>query len=629
MNNIIKKKSLSILTALVLILAFSISAFAAWPSFQGNNDNNGVITDVAPLLTGGQVTQGSNLKVVTGLPSGMLSGIDVVPVINDEGGVPYAYIFYSGSSTSNLTKLNLATGSFYTGGEWQGVSGIQITPNSQFQISTPAIDGDDLYLGTVDFVQKLNDDDFSVWPSSDWTISPLPVGVTLNTRVVGGVNYLELGGSSASRFTVTLTQNIPQMGPSTSMRVATEIEQTGSPLMKGNVDIRFNGASVLTAIYRFPSGDRPQYINENFTATPGATNTIAMTLIVEPFQAGASIGIPYIELYQQDTVVKKVSGISTDTPVVTNVGSGVKYSGQIDTPIKVTDEYVYFGAFRSPRDGEYFQIEKATGATQTFTPSPGSGYYWAGAAIIENDDPNIPDYVVFTGDAGYLYSMEVGANFGTPISQIDISQYGNVGRLRSSVAHKRVVYDEDGNYADYLYFPTQGDGLLLCFMIDASGVLTYGWHDIVGYSTSTPVISDNDRLYVGSSGDSDGNSVFCFTDIYPDPTPPTPPPPPVPPTKQWGYRPVNPDTGLVDDARAVQSSPLVYSDVENGVDYIYFTTNASDGSGYCISDAGGAAPTTEWYVYDANLTYTLQGMAASSGYLVYGNDYSVVYIVNP
>lgn len=45
------RKGLSILLAFVLVLAMSAtSAFAAWPSFQNDADNNGII-DVQPAIT--------------------------------------------------------------------------------------------------------------------------------------------------------------------------------------------------------------------------------------------------------------------------------------------------------------------------------------------------------------------------------------------------------------------------------------------------------------------------------------------------------------------------------------------------------------------------------------------------
>ncbi|GAB6273281.1 MAG: hypothetical protein STSR0004_01440 [Peptococcaceae bacterium] len=60
--------------------------------------------------------------------------------------------------------------------------------------------------------------------------------------------------------------------------------------------------------------------------------------------------------------------------------------------------------------------------------------------------------------------------------------------------------------------------------------------------------------------------------------------------------------------------------------YIYYTTNSASGKGYCLKDDGNSR-TLIWTVPSSGGTYTLQGMAASGDYVVFGNDYGEIYFV--
>ena len=84
------RKSLVVVLALIMAFAMSTSAFAdttSWTSFQGNDQNNGVITgtfsteptwDAVPLLDYGKGTG--------------WSGVDCQPLMTTESGKTYAYV---------------------------------------------------------------------------------------------------------------------------------------------------------------------------------------------------------------------------------------------------------------------------------------------------------------------------------------------------------------------------------------------------------------------------------------------------------------------------------------------------------------------------------------------------------
>ena len=127
-------------------------------------------------------------------------------------------------------------------------------------------------------------------------------------------------------------------------------------------------------------------------------------------------------------------------------------------------------------------------------------------------------------------------------------------------------------------------------------------------STSTPVISDNEYVYVGTyndftSGTVEAVSVYLF---------------PGTPTK------------IIYSGGPVQASPIVYSD---GVeDYIYFTTNSGTGKGYCyyFDTSSPTTPATlEWSAGGNSANpYAEQGFASDNGYLVYGDDSNNLYIMH-
>ena len=84
------RKSLVVVLALIMVFAMSSAAFAdttSWTSFQGNDQNNGVITgtfsteptwDAVPLLDYGKGTG--------------WSGVDCQPLMTTESGKTYAYV---------------------------------------------------------------------------------------------------------------------------------------------------------------------------------------------------------------------------------------------------------------------------------------------------------------------------------------------------------------------------------------------------------------------------------------------------------------------------------------------------------------------------------------------------------
>jgi hypothetical protein len=313
--------------------------------------------------------------------------------------------------------------------------------------------------------------------------------------------------------------------------------------------------------------------------------------------------------------IYKISGINTASPTKQQIFSGA--NGEINTPITKYGNYIYFGSWVSngtisgaAEPGSYYQLDTTSSinAYKEYQSTGARGFYWAGAY---SDGSN----VYFGGDDGRLYIRSVN-NFDTSGSVVLLTDtVSTAGNVRSSIMAKA----ESGTTS--LYFTSQG-GYLWKYTIGASDPLKYA--NIGSTSTSTPVMSDNDILYVGCYGTAaQGVKALASSDFTANITSST--------DSKW--KTVYADTSSTATDK-VQASVVAYSSTyydeevyeDVAIDYVYFTTNASAGAGYCYSfvPSTGAAASV-WSTEGS--TYTLQGMAGCDGYLVFGNDYNKVYFV--
>ena len=249
---------------------------------------------------------------------------------------------------------------------------------------------------------------------------------------------------------------------------------------------------------------------------------------------------------------------------------------------------------------------KMNGLRPPLTASPGfakgyyrnnDGFYWAGAAVVG-------DSVYFGGEGGYVFKRPIGSTFA---SASNVSAWLSSNAIRSSICY-------DGSN---LYLTTK-DAALWKLSTDlqnkTSASLKDGNNDqYVQNASSTPVVSPSGYIYVcgyNITWNTDGTSAYKGALKAVD----------------WSGSAATVNTLWSSDSNgAIQSSPVVYSD--DGVDYIYFTTNGANGKAVCVSydtDLGDSA--TKWSVNSG--TYTLQGFAVSdSGYLVFGNDNNKVLVI--
>ncbi|ACV62796.1 Pyrrolo-quinoline quinone [Desulfofarcimen acetoxidans DSM 771] len=332
-----------------------------------------------------------------------------------------------------------------------------------------------------------------------------------------------------------------------------------------------------------PSDARIYKIN----CSDGTTPTGWTDGIIVDSDGGFQLGTPVISgttLYLGVTEgnqnkLKKIENIASTPKVDTLIP--ISDSGQFNTPFVLDGNNLYFGLWNPPGTGKYYKVDLSSNTVTTFTPSvSGEGFYWAGVAIIN-------DYLVFGGDKSKVYVVDKNT--------MSLLSSGSIKDIESNAAEIRssICYNSSNSE---IYFTDKG-GFLWCYGIDNSGSLTYRWHAGIGYSTSTPVY-DNGKIYVGRGNFSDGK-IYCYNENG---------------SKLWEY---STDGG-------VQSSPVIYC--KGGNTYIYYTTNSASGKGYCLKD-DGSSRTVVWIVPSSGGTYTVQGMAASGNYVVFGNDYGQIFMI--
>lgn len=578
------QKISAVLLAWLLVIGMSLPVYADnWTSDQKDNNHNGVITDSAPITDSPTIEK--TLKL-TSNGSGW-NGVDTTPVMQTlTGGDTYAYIIYDGYTVSGnngggrLAKIK-ANGATEV---WNK----QLTLSTGFQLSTPllvqgndaASEADDaIYVGTTGYSQMLKNDELNGTAPSNWTVTG---GTTAN-------GHIAITGNAAT----SLTQSGLSLSTTATNRVATGIwvGNSATPGIAIDVTVKVGGVTKVTK--SFPSsttaiqdaanpGNYYYYVNENFAATSGSD--VEFIVDVKSGNSG-TVKVEYASLYQQTGSIQKVTNLHLSTPSNTSIVTDI--SGQINTPITTDGTYLYFGTWTSGSNpSKYYQVKISDNSVKTFT-TDAYGFYWAGAVKLGN-------FIYFGSDNGKLYYRSV-SNFDGNGGVINLPTYDGVaaGNVRSSIA----VYD--GN----LYFTSQGK-YLWSYKPNTRGVPQYQWHaKLAGTSTSTPVITSNGRIYVGYYGGFNAGGVQV----------------------------IDVSTREVKDivtVGPVQSSVIAYT--SGSKDYLYFTTNTGSGAGYGYSYDGTTLKATKvWSTEDRDgKTYTLRGMAASNGYLVFGNDYNNVYIIH-
>lgn len=561
---------LAILLALAMLL--SVTAFAAWDVYGGNDKHNSVVTN-APT----SITSATSIDLSNGGRG--WDGVDNVPVMETVGtgddAVTYAYVLYDGYSSygGQLAKINCSADTPYV--VWRK----QVSGASGFQLSTPYLDTEAraVYIG-ASYASVYNDvaiaepveltsgttgtatiSGLSLLTASNRVAAPVYVGHTSvadrGTLTTEGTATIQLGGAE-----VNLTLSTTQDNSSTNYKIYEQETHDANGVVNGY--------------------DYYYYINHSVTASSTANATLSISVTLN-----GTGTIESVSMFANKGAVTKVTGIdSTDASGVTLTSVVSSVNGQINTPITRYGNYIYFGTWSGNSTMEYYQVDVSRTSFRAKTMTGNAGFYWAGAV-------RVGSYIYFGGDSGNLYYRSE-SKFNTTGGVVALTdKASDAGNVRSTIM-------TDGTN---LYFTSQGK-YLWCYQPDANGVPVYQWHvQLAGTSTSTPTLVQNSdgttSIYTGyySGFSAGGVQVTTYAN---------------------GATPTSSDVTTVASGFPVQCS-ILYS---NG--YIYFNTNASGGAGYCYNAATG----TQVWATTAD-TYALGGMACDNGIIVFGNDYDHLYVV--
>ena len=574
---------LAILLALAMLL--SVTAFAAWDVYGGNDNHNSVVTNAPTTAT----TTALNSYIDLSNGGRGWDGVDNVPVMETVDGVTYAYVLYDGYSSygGQLAKINCSAATPYV--VWHK----QISASSGFQLSTP-------YLDTTNRAIYIGASNASVY--NNVAISS-PVALTAGTAGTVTINGLTLL-TAANRVSVPVYvghTSVADRGTLTTEGTAT-IQLGGGTAVNLTLSTTQSSSGTIYKIYEQATYDADgnvngydyyYYINHSVTAsnTENATLSISVTL-------NGTGTIESVSMFANKGAVTKVSGIdSTDASGVTLTSVVGSVNGQINTPIMKYDGYIYFGTWSGNNPMQYYQVKVSDSSFTAKTMTGETGFYWAGAVKFGN-------YIYFGGDANstdnhsYLYYRRASA-FGTSGGKVALPD--GTGNIRSTIM-------TDG---EYLYFTSQ-DGYLWCYKPNATtGKPVFQWSAALGGTSTSAPTKVGDRIYVGVYSGFNKGGVLCI---------------------DASTHEVSNVIAVTDKNNfPVQCSIVVMGD-GTGTDYLFFNTNsgssttenANYGCGYCYSYDGTTA-TQQWA--SRSDTYALGGMACDNGIIVFGNDYDHLYVV--
>ena len=279
-----------------------------------------------------------------------------------------------------------------------------------------------------------------------------------------------------------------------------------------------------------------------------------------------------------------------------DLGEGLE-GFQLNTPVTYADGKIYVGNWKggtthTEDNGTYYCLDASDVTSEVWnrTASYATGYYWAGAAIIDN-------YVIYGDDRANVTCLN--KDTGAFVDYINVSEeYGIDAReIRSSIVwndgYDRIYFTSKGGYAFAIGFDAETG------YFNTTGNSDWNSPHDIGYTTSTPVVYDS-RVCVSWGGFGANGKIYCLDESDG--------------SEIWS----------TSNIGGIQGSPAV--SVVDGHKYIYFTVNNANGSVYCLEDMGGIYEQRwEWNPPAPDNQYIMQGMIISDGMVYFGTDYGTVY----
>ena len=589
------RKSLVVVLALIMVFAMSASAFAdttSWTSFQGNDQNNGVISGNFSTAPTWEAVELLDATKTTGW-----SGVDCQPLMTTEGDKTYAYVVTDSNEGAKAFKVDCDTKTVVPG--WQG--GVPLTNIPTAQLGTGTIVNDTWYL-PVSY-------DYQILPNAymsyegGWAIEKQNLTYRYDETDYTGLHFNTDNEAAGSAMMISNPQSIPINVDVEDIWADFSIQFGATPGaqmtdMNAQMYIKAQGQSSWIPLGGLSTSDirigEVEEFSVNCTrqlqlAGMGGDRLYQLKLEVSFNGTTANeVIVKKAEVYKNNMFVKKIENISTATaPSAVTMIDYHTYSGTIDggrggqlnTPMVYINGNLFFGNWiRGDANGnnyaKYFKLNVNSNQLSTLdTGHTDDGFYLAGAAVRK---AGTKTYIVFGSDNSHLYMFNASTN--ALVSEVSS---GIVGQIRSSVS-----------YADGGFFFTSKPGYIYRCSFNGTKLVRNWETSLNGACNATPTVYGG-MAYVslGQFGDTTGKFAGCNIDTG---------------EMEFGdYTPGGP----------VQSSMLIYKDSENDL-YTYYTVNRADGKGYC-KQFGQEHPIAE-EIGEAG--YTLQGFAAANGYLVYGND---------
>ena len=587
--------SFVVVLALIMVFAMSTSAFAdttSWTSFQGNDQNNGVISGNFSTAPTWEAVRLLDATKTTGW-----SGVDCQPLMTTENGKTYAYVVTDSNEGAKAFKVDCDTKTVVSG--WQG--GVPLTNIPTAQLGTGTIVNDTWYL-PVSY-------DYQILPNAymsyegGWAIEKQNLTYRYDETDYTGLHFNTDNEAAGSAMMISNPQSIPINVDVEDIWADFSIQFGATPGaqmtdMNAQMYIKAQGQSSWIPLGGLSASDIRIGEVEEFSVNctrqlqlAGMGGDRLYQLKLEFSFNGTTANeviVKKAEVYKNNMFVKKIENISTATaPSAVTMIDYHTYSGTIDggrggqlnTPMVYINGNLFFGNWiRGDANGnnyaKYFKLNVNSNQLTTLdTGHTDDGFYLAGAAVRKT---GARTYIVFGSDNSHLYMFNADTNALVSDVSDDI-----IGQIRSSIC-----YDDGG-----IYFSTKS-GIFYKYAVNSSRELTLIWSQNLSLpSNATPTVSDG-VVYaaVGEFGHPLGK-LYALNALTGEAV-----------------------GGAYTAGGPVQSSLLIYETDENEV-YAYYTVNSAVGKGYCKHF--DQTPSGE-EIGEAG--YTLQGFAAANGYLVYGND---------
>ena len=594
------KKLFSVIMILTMIMTMNSAVFAgtdyeeldesnSWTSFQGNSQNNGVITESKVSEEGAGTVLLLDETQTTGF-----SGVDCQPLMTTEDGKTFAYVVTDSNSGPKAFKVDCAEHRVAKG--WE--NGVKLSDVSCSQLGTGTIVGDTWYLPVSYDVNILPNPYFSYeggWDvstnmrytySSDWT------GIKFKT-VNPYIDNVATLTSDPGDMTIDVSKEDIWANFSITFGACTALFGTVELYIKPVKDKEWIEIGKMD-IAEIESGFAKDYsVNcTKILQKAGKTGEQQYQLRIDfrfrtSYAESPQVTISQAGINKNNMYLKKIDNLSSSkTPQVETLIDFHEYEGsipggrsaQFNTPLLYVDGNLYFGDWIRGDEGEnnyakYFKYNIENDSLDVMeTGRKDDGFYFAGAASFKVGKD---DCIAFGSTNGMLYM------FNAETLEL-ISQVQTDSPIKSSVC-----------YADGSLYFTRTDGVIDKFEIDKKGQLVQSWEYNLGLPTTvTPVVKEG-KVYVTAGYSYDDNSGKIFV--------------------------IDAQTGglideLITDGGTVAGSFLICETVD-GKEYVYFTTNNADGHG-TRKALDGSGEIAQF----GSSGYTLQGFAATKDYLVFGND---------